>query len=685
MFSAPIAYYDFERFRLDVENGRLLEDGKPVSLTHKAFQTLLFLVQNHGQTLKKDDFIAEIWNDSFVEEANLTQNIYILRKVLGRTKEGNPFVETVPKKGYCFTAEVTEVPAIEARPPALNGNAAAASAPLALHEPNIEASLKIKESNSQYFSPENSAIVRADFPDLNGESASNRQKNVARRASQRRNFYFAGIGIFLVGVISAWALLSQKNNPQRGAPQSVKSMAVIPFKAIGEESSNEKLGLGMADAIITRLSKLQQIPVRPTSAVYRFTDQSEVDPWKIGRELNVDAVLEGSVQREGERVRVSVRLVTVAGGKPLWAESYDEKFTDIFALQDSISSKVAQSLALNLNNPQSPQIPAQFSTANPEAYQSYVLGIYFWNKRTRDGLQKAEAQFKRAIELDPNYAVAYALLSDTYNMQAFYGVAPGAEVYPKSKEAALKALALNDALAEAHMARAETQIVLDRDRQTAIKSLERAIELSPYYSTARVRYAWQMANVGRIEVAEREMRLAQQYDPLSPLNSAALSMLLVYARKYDEAVMFGEKSVMLEPDNPSGRLNLSDAYLHAGDLEKAIATAEKEYEAGDDKIYALGALGYAYARAGRTGEASKILEKLRVEAKARPELYYDSMLISYVLGRQDEAFEYLEYALEKKVLTLRGMRYDPKLDAIKTEARFIELFRKRNLLELLEN
>jgi TolB-like protein len=469
-----------------------------------------------------------------------------------------------------------------------------------------------------------------------------------------------------------------QTKPVNGAEdRKIKSIAVLPFKLIGEESANKHFGLGMTDAIITRLSKLKQIPVRPTSAIFRF-DGVETMPVNVGRELQVDAILEGTVQHGGTWMRVSVQLIKVETGETIWAENFDGEYTHIFNFQDKISAKVADSLALNLSPNQEQNIKKR-ATENTDAYEAYVLGIYFWNKRTKEGLQKAEQYFLRAVELDPQYAQAYAGLADTYNMLVFNRFAPLAEVGEKAKTAALKAVELDDMVAESHMALAQVQFVYEKNKKAGIKSLERAIELSPYNATARLRYGWQMFGESRVGDAEREMRLAQEYDPLSPTNNVALCNILIYARKYDEAIKYCEKGLEIDRKVPGGRISLAEVYLLSGKNEQALVLASEEVKENPDDLYPQGFLGFVHARSGNTKEAVEIADRLSVAAEKNPVLYTDLALIDYTVGRKNEAFEKFNKAIEKKVVSRSVIIYDPKLDEIRADSGFSDLLKQYGL------
>jgi TolB-like protein/DNA-binding winged helix-turn-helix (wHTH) protein/thioredoxin-like negative regulator of GroEL len=653
-----IHYYDFEVFRLDVQNEQLLKNNQPLPLTHKAFKTLLILVQNFGHLVKKEDIISEIWHDSFVEEANLTQHIYILRKTLGHNLEGKPFIETIPKRGYTFQAQVKIVKAAE------NFVTADLLAPQFHSDDSVlnEEILFVKGERNQTHLFENTGDIH-----LSEDAAVE-----AKKPENSRRIGSLRMGLALLAFLATAIFLYQSfQNHVAPTNSEIKSIAVLPFKPIEAESSHAKLGFGMADAVITRLSKQQKIPVRPTSAIFRYTDK-EVDPLTAGRELGVDSVLEGTVQRDGEQVRISLRLIRTYDGKTLWAETFDEKFTDIFALQDSISVKVANSLSLNLSNQQKEQM-ASNSTPKPEAYEAYQLGIYFWNKRSKEDLEKATGYFQKAVEIDDRYALAYAMLADSYNMTVYYGFTDKSrEILNKAEEAAKKSLALNDSLPEGHIAMSYIQLVKNDNTEASVRSLERAIELSPYNPTARIRYGWQLLRQGKIEETYQQMRIAQENDPLSPVSNSAVCSMLMLKRNYPEALKYCEKAVELQPSTPLVKVQLASVYFLNEKPDEAVDILKTEIQNERNKYDALAGLAYIYAKTGKIDEAEEIYEQLKKD-KEISHKYSDLALVAFVLGKKEESLGYLKEMLDRYRKPPLAMLSDPYWEEILKDEDFRQL------------
>jgi DNA-binding winged helix-turn-helix (wHTH) protein/TolB-like protein len=363
--------YKFGPFQLDTAEQVLMREGKAVALTAKAFQTLLVLIENGSHTVRKEDLLSKVWPNTFVEEITLAQNISTLRKALGDDKSN---IETVPRRGYRFIAPVIQ----------LDEKLKDASLACSLSPPADEIDVS---TGSQTF-----------------------------RASSRL-WAVVALGALVAGV-AVVVYLFQTSSGKLDSAAQVKSIAVLPFQPLTAEGRDEALELGMADALITKLSNVKQIAVRPTSSILKYSSTAQ-DPLVAGREQLVDSLLEGKVQRSGDRIRVTVQLIRVSDGKPLWAEKFDETFTNIFAVQDSISQQVAQKLVPQLTGEEQRQLAKRY-TDNTEAYQLYLKGRFFWNQFDEDGLNKAIDNFKHAIAIDPNYALAYAGLSVSYNVQGGY-------------------------------------------------------------------------------------------------------------------------------------------------------------------------------------------------------------------------------------------------------------------------
>ncbi|HJZ82110.1 MAG TPA: winged helix-turn-helix domain-containing protein [Pyrinomonadaceae bacterium] len=489
----------------------------------------------------------------------------------------------------------------------------------------------------------------------------------------KRGYRFA-VGVREIGGVNTGALsrpAALVNGEQTRF--SVQSLAVLPFKSLGQEKTDEYLGLGMADATIIKLSGLARLSVAPTSAVFKYAGRN-TDPLIVGRKLAVDAVLEGTVQRSAGRVRATVQLIAVAERRTLWCGRFDEDFTDLFAVQDAISEKVADSLALRITADERRQLRKRY-TENTEAYQSYLMGLFFWNKRSTEGLNQAIEYFQRAIEKDPGYALPYAGLADSYFLIAYreYDAARREEGYQKSRAAALRALELDPFVAEAHAALGTVKVKHDRDAAGAERSFERAILTNPNCAMAYSRYTYFLAAMGRLDEALTRMRRAQELDPLSPDMNASLANVLYFARDYDQAIDYARRALELEPNFLDASVWLGLSYEQKGMYQEAIAEFRRAADTNAQSAEPLELLAHVLASAGRCDEAQSILGALN--SPARPGLRpYNVALIHAAFGQTDQACEWLKKPFANWTERLRMLRYDPRMDRLRRDSRFSDIF-----------
>lgn len=636
--------YEFGPFRLDTTECLLLREEEPVPLTPKAFETLLVLVQNSGHILRKDELMKAVWPDSIVEEANLTLVISMLRKALGERPDEHKYIETVPRRGYRFVASVKEV--WEER-----------------------AELLVEEHTSAQ------VIVEEE---TEGEKGKGESKSLPRFLAPSAPLLIA---VLLVGLAAAlfYVWMWSPSKPTQTV-ETVRSLAVLPFQPLGAEASDDYLGLGMTDTLITKLSNIRRIIVRPTSAVRKYTSP-EQDPLAAGREQGVEAVLEGSIQRSGEKIRVTVRLLNVRDGSPLWAHKYDEQqCTDIFAVQDSISEQVAAALVLKLTGEEMKQLAKRY-TGSTEAYQAYLKGRYFWNRRTEESLKKGIEYFNQAIDIDPNYALAYVGLADSYNMLGNWGALPPGEAYPKAKAKVTKALEIDDTIGEAHAALALATHLYDWDWSGAEREFQRAIELDPNYGPAHQWYSVHLSSLGRFDEALAEAKRAQELEPLSLIIDSHVGWVLYLARRYDQAIEHLRKTLELDPYFVAAHIYLARAYLQKGMYKEAIAEFQKANTISVGRAVTGGELGHAYAVAGRRDDAVKALDQLKEQWKRTniPSNLYYIGLIHTGLGEKDRGLEWLQKAYEERYPWLVHLKVEPRLDPLRSDPRFRDLLRRVGL------
>ena len=469
---------------------------------------------------------------------------------------------------------------------------------------------------------------------------------------------------------------------------TVRSIAVLPFEPLGQDINNELLGLGMADAVIGRMSNVKNLVVLPTSAVSKYKGRANA-ALIAGRALGVDAILNGTVQRSADQVRVTVQLVHVASGRTIWSEKYDQTFTNIFGIQDSISDSVVRSLVLHRTTDERKRLEKRYTTNTP-AYDSYLMGLYFWNQRSKDGLEKAIDYFGRAVEEDPHFALAYALMADCYYLQYYYRYDSRPDCIQNAKIAIQRALLLDDSIAEAHVAEAMVQLH-DGENDGAMASLRRALALNPNLPVAHMRYAWELCSLGHLNDAIREMRRSQELDPLSPVNNTDLGIILVFARQYRAALEYCYKAAELAPSDVPILENLAFAYAANGMYEKAIENYRKATELEpNEKGDGLASIASVLALAGRKSEADSIMpEVLQLGSSGKADPFNIAVLYG-TRGDKDAAFHWLSKALQQgsEVRTNAHeqavMRYNPFLDPLRSDSRFAELLRQHNLGSLLE-
>ncbi len=631
-------FYEFGPFRLDAPERQLFRDGKPVELTPKAFDTLVALVENRGHLLTKDDLLKRVWPDTFVEEATLAKNVFTLRKALGSPPGEDEYIETVPTRGYRFVGQVREIadgsPALPPR--------------------------KTRDSPSTV--------------SHTGEPIA-----VASRDRGRRR---AIAGLLLAAALIVIAYLGRQQFWLHPNPPARRMMlAVLPFSNLTGDPTQDYFADGFSEEMITQLGNLEPGRlgvIARTSAMQFKNTQKLVD--QIGRELGVDYLLEGSVRRTGDRVRISAQLIRVRDQTHLWAADYDRDDRDILALQTDVAKAIGRQIELKLTPGQLARF-ADKRQVNPECYDLYLKGRYYLSKRTEEGIEKAVEYFRQAIEKDPNYARAYAGLADSYSFlgDTTYGVRSPRETMPKAKAAAMKALELDETLAEAHTSLAAIQETFEWEWSSAEKEYKRAIELNPGYATAHHWYAVYLAQMGRLDESIAEMRRAEEDDPLSPIISENTGLMFYFARHYDQAIEQYRKAFELDPNLVIAHYDLGRAYARKGLYDEAIAEFQKAVKlSGGQPLYVAG-LASAYGVAGRKAQAIKIVKELKDRSKLEYVSPYEIALVYVSLGETNHAFEWLEKAYQERSSFKDELRAAPELDGLRSDPRFDDLLKRMRL------
>lgn len=630
--------YEFGPYRLDTSERILLRGGRPVALPPKAFDVLLMLVESSGHIVEKDELMNRVWADSFVEEGNLKVTVSVLRKAL---EEGGQYIETVPRRGYRFVASVKEL--------------STESGPLVVRE-RTTSSVTIEESE------EGEEEEPSKFP--------------AARSNSKTRLQVAIAFVVVVGLAVSGSLLWVN----RRAPGSgLKSIAVLPFKPLVAENRDEALELGMADATITKLSNIKQLIVRSTGSILKYHDV-EQDPLAIGREQNVDLLLEGKVQRSGDNLRVTVQLVRVSDGLPLWADNFDEKFTNIFSVQDSISRRVVEALALELSGEQRQQLAKRY-TDNIEAYNLYLQGRFFWNKFSEDGLKKSIEYYKQAIALDPEYALAYTGLSIAYNVQGAYGIVPPVDTWIEARRTAQKAVDLADSLPEAHTALGGIKLLYEWDWPVAEKELKRAIELNPNYADAHELYGFYFWVVGELDHGLSEIKRARELAPVSPIINLDLSTVFYYQNNYGEAINAYRKAQEIDPNILGPTFLPGQIYERNGEYGRAVEECQGALSAFGRDAGVLSALGYVYGVSGSRRQAQEVINELETMWKAR---YFSPFVIALAyagVGDKNQAFVWLTKAYESRDPQLIWLKVEPQFENLRADPRFQALLRRMGITQ----
>jgi TolB-like protein/DNA-binding winged helix-turn-helix (wHTH) protein len=626
--------YAFGEFLLDAQTRILRLRGEPIALTAKAFDVLLLLIQRNGQVVGKNELMDAVWPDSFVEESNLTQTVFMLRKALGETSSQR-FILTVQGRGYRFAPDVKPVDetVIPHEDSSERGHDLGASRTSTIDSPLVPAKRKITSS----------ALA------------------------------FAALAL-AVSALGLWLLPALTRRANADLP--VRSIAVLPLDNFSGDPSQDFFVDGMTDELTTDLAKVSSLLVVSRTSVMRYKGSKKTLP-QIARELNVDGIVEGSVMRSGQRVRITAQLIHAPSDRHLWAETYERDLGDALKLQ----SEVAEAIVLQVRAQLTPQQHASLHaarTVNPEAYDAYLRGRYFLSNQFTTGqpLNEARGYFEEAIRKDPGFALAYSGLAETYVYLAIFRQIPRDRAYVAAKEALRKAQELDDSIGEVHYTLGLLSWRFDWDLDTAERELNRAIEVAPSYSCAREDRANFLAFVGRRAEALAE---SENNDKIDPGPSSAMSKAAIYyqLRDYQGLLETGRKAVASNPNEWTQHANLGAGFEGTGKLPEAIAEFQIAVELSDGDQDATASLAHAYAMFGRRAEAKKILRDLERRSKTGNISPYSIATIYAGLGDKDKSLEFLERAFREKSLDASWhLKADRRLDNLRSDPRFQELLHR---------
>ena len=616
-------YCEFGPYRLDRQRHRLLRGGEVISLPPKAIETLTVLVKNPGKLLYREALMEMIWPDAVVEDANLTVAISQLRKALNQNGDATEFIQTIPRVGYRFVADLREVDAETSVPPV---------------DPERPATKKI--------------AVAAPKP---------------LSALPKRTLAFAAAGILLT--LSA---LIVANNLGRHTSPTITSVAVLPLHNLTGNANDDYLAEGLTEGLISSLSHIEGLKVICRGSAFALRDK-EADPLEVGKRLGVTSVFQGSLLTENESLRVHVRLVSTADGEVIWSnDGVAAGSGDISALERELAHSATVALRPNLAASLPRQI-AQRETSNPEAHQLYLRGRYFWNKRTGPDLERAIRYLEQATDLDPGYARAYSGLADIYAVLSYFSNRPFEETFPKAKALAEKAISIDDNLADPHATLGLIEST-NWDWAHGQEEFQRALALNPNYATAHHWHGWCLINMGRTDDSVAEMERALELDPLSIDINTDLGAVLTLAGRTDEAIARLKLTVEMDPSFVDAHLALGRAFRMKGDLAGAISELETARDLSHHRHDALAELGCCYGLAGERTKASQLEAELKSLPKEANASDFDLAQIYASLGEREEAVRALQSAYQARNGFLM-VRFDPLFDSIRTEPRVQQLLK----------
>jgi TolB-like protein/DNA-binding winged helix-turn-helix (wHTH) protein/Tfp pilus assembly protein PilF len=621
----------FGVFELDRRAGELRKHGVRLRLQEQPFQVLAMLLERPGETVTREELRNRLWTaETFVDfDHGVNKAVNRIRDALGDSATSPRFVETVARRGYRFIADVAVVEGA----------------------PTIR--------------PE---VRSGDLVPLAGEPVAPVADPLA--LGRLHPWRIIGAALALVSILVVVRALPSRD--PRPAP--IRSLAVLPLENLSGDTSQEYFADGMTDELIATLGQINALRVISRTSVMPYKRARKRLP-EIARELNVDAVIEGTVLRSGDQVRITAQLIEARDDKHLWSETYDGDLRDTLTLQNKVARAIAEQIRINLN-PREQATLTHGKVVDPQAYEDYLKGRYFWNKRTGGDLEKAIEYFSRAIERDPNYAQAYSGLTDTYALLGDwqYGVLAPRDAFPRAKAAALKALQLDNTLGEAHTSLAFCLDAFDWDLKAAGTEFRRGIELNPAYATAHHWYAWHMALLGKYTDAITEMRRAQRLDPLSLIINADLAELLLIAHFIDDSIQQSLRTIEMDANFPLAHNQLALAYLQRQRHDEAISELRKAFQLSAGSQTSTANLARALALSGRRSEAVQLLGDLKKSSTA---IYSNAPEIAVVyaaLGDNDQAMTWLEKGYEERFNP--GVLLRPGFDPLHTDRRFQDLERR---------
>jgi TolB-like protein/DNA-binding winged helix-turn-helix (wHTH) protein/Flp pilus assembly protein TadD len=663
----------FGTFEVSLQSGEVRKAGVRIRVQQQPLKLLEVLLEHPGEVITREELRSRVWPNESFGDFDQAVNIAIakLRSALGDSAENPRYIETLPKRGYRFIADVSFVDADGRirRPDSASADSTGTEPGRRLEgngmagppEPELGHQL---QGNGLAVPP-----VTERGPQIQGAGLA---------VSPKRRLGLTGRGMVALALVLSLAILCVLFVRSRGhRSAAIRSLAVLPLENLSGDAAQSYFSDGMTDELITDLAQISALRVISRTSVMTYKGAHKTLP-QIARELNVDAVVEGTVLRAGDQVRITAQLIDASTDKHIWSQSYEGDLRDTLALQDRVARAIAEQIQINMT-PREQAALKSVRVVNPESYESYLKGRYFWNKRTADGLRVALAYFNQAAEEDPNYAQAYSGLADTYALLGDwqYAVMTPKEAYPKAKTAALKAVELDSSLGEAHNSLAFVLDGFDWDLDSGGKEFRRAIELNPGYATAHHWYADHLALLGQYDEAIVEMKKAESLDPLSLIINADLAELLVLAHSYDEAIAQSRKTIEMDPNFAMAHNQLGQAYLQKHMYDQAIAELQNAVQLSGGSPTCIANLARAYSLSGKRSEAMKLLNDLKSSSTAKNSHASEVAAIYASLGDKDEAMNWLEKGYAERFNP--GVLIRPAFDPLRSDPRFQHLVQRVGL------
>jgi TolB-like protein/DNA-binding winged helix-turn-helix (wHTH) protein/Tfp pilus assembly protein PilF len=653
----PTSVVRFGTYEVSLQSGEVRKAGLRIRVQQQPMKLLKILLEHPGEVVTREELRGRVWPHENFGDFDQALNIAIgkLRSALGDSAENPRFIETLPKRGYRFIADVSVV---GADPPPKRPGPADGDLP--------------QRASSQRSSPEHEAESGHPVQDSGLTLAPIAPKRRPPWPTGRVIVAVALVIIIGVSILAVWLLRSRAR-----ASTGIRSLAVLPLDNLSGDASQNYFADGMTDELITDLAQISALRVISRTSVMVYKGARKPLP-QIARELNVDAVVEGTVLRAGDQVRITAQLIEASTDKHLWSQSYEGDLRDTLTLQKKVAGAIADQIRINLTSQEQAALKS-VKVVNPAAYESYLKGRYFWNKRTADGLKAALAYFNQAIEEDPKYAQAYSGLADTYALLGDwqYAVMTPKEAFPKAKAAAIKALELDGALGEAHNSLAFVLDGFDWDLDSGGKEFRRAIELNPGYATAHHWYAWHLTLLGRYDEAIAEMRKAENLDPLSLIINADLAELLVLTHSYDESIRQSRKTIEMDPNFALAHNQLGQGYLQKQMYDEAVAEMRKAVQLSGGSPTCIANLARAYVASGKRSEALKLLGELKKRSSPGYSNASEIAMIYTSLADRDQAMDWLEKGYEERFNP--GVLLRPGFAPLHSDSRFQNLVKRVGL------